>query len=139
MFGTGKSFGSAESSDAQSTSSASASNNPNPSTSTTTASHIENVTQTTSAVLRSIENVTADPATFTFTVPWGQMPKETMTKLNNAKEKKEKANPADIEALKLAIAKKLKSAYESHKEVYPGQQKHPGRKVYESVTSQVRN
>lgn len=132
MFGTGESFGSAESSDAQSTSSASASNNPNP-------SHIENVTQTTSAVLRSIENVTADPAIFTFTVPWGQMPKETMTKLNNAKEKKEKANPADIEALKLAIAKKLKSAYESHKEVYPGQQKHPGRKVYELVTSQVRD
>lgn len=66
------------------------------------------------------------------------MPKDTMDNLNKAKENKVKANPKDIDALKLAIAKKLKAQYVSHKEVYPGLQKYPGRKIYEKVTSQVR-
>lgn len=88
--------------------------------------------------LRSTENVIPDHSVFTFNVPWAQMPKETIGNLNKAKEKKVKANPKDIDALKLAIAKKLKAQYESHKAIYPGLQKFPGRKIYTNVTTQVR-
>lgn len=78
-----------------------------------------------------------DTSEFTFNVPWGQMPKDIMDNLNKAKNQKIKANPQDLDNLKLAICKKLKSAYESHKALYLGSKKFPGRKIYESVTQQV--
>ncbi|XP_034248211.1 uncharacterized protein LOC117649478 [Thrips palmi] len=113
-----------------------------PSTSSGQIHTISNVTEnpstsTASYIFRSIENVIPDHSVFTFNVPWAQMPKETVDNLRKAKEDKVKANPKDLEALKLAIAKKLKAQYEGHKAIYPGLQKFPGRKIYAKVTEQV--
>lgn len=51
----------------------------------------------------------------------------------------ERAIPDDEAALRLAISKKLVSAYKSFKETHPGENKHPGKKVTDNITEQVNN
>ncbi len=48
-----------------------------------------------------------------------------------------RAEPDDLSDLKLAIAKKLVSAYRAPKAIYPGMPKHPGRKIYNEIADQV--
>lgn len=74
---------------------------------------------------------------FAFTVPWGALSTTLLQSLQKADDDREMADPKDTRDLKLAIAVKLVSAYRSFREVHPGTQKHPGRKVYQDITKQV--
>ena len=77
------------------------------------------------------------PQKFSFQVPWSSLPVLTMGKLTQANERKEMADPDDLEEVKLAICKKLVSAYLAFRERNKGSPKHPGRKVYADITNQV--
>ncbi|KAJ1525384.1 hypothetical protein ONE63_010199 [Megalurothrips usitatus] len=84
----------------------------------------------------------ATPATetddsFKFNVPWNSLPKDTLNSLDNSEQTDRRAQQGDIDRLKLAIVKFLVSSYNSYKELQVGSKKHPGQKVYQSITDQV--
>lgn len=74
---------------------------------------------------------------FSFLVPWRSMPRDLMERLEATSASKTRACPDDEKALRLAIGKKLRSAYDSFKDTHPGMQKTPGIDIYDNVTKQV--
>lgn len=74
---------------------------------------------------------------YDFKVPWDSLPEDLVKSLTKNEQEKKRAAQEDINTLKLAIAKKLVSSYKAYKEGHPNSNKHPGVKVYNSVTEQV--
>ena len=75
---------------------------------------------------------------FRFTVPWDSLPHDVITRLDENEKSKTLAFQSDRNELKLSKAKKLVSEFNDFKETHPGQNKHPGKVIYESVKFQVR-
>lgn len=116
--------------------------NSQPSSSTQSTSASKNQTMTVAdqgsvSTYRGPREVLEDRSYFKFTVQWSELPQEPINRINEAQKNKMQGSPNDIKEIKLAIAKKLASAYTGHKEIYPGSNKYPGRRIYADVTKQV--
>lgn len=77
---------------------------------------------------------------FKFTVPWDSLDQTTIGVLDRAKLRNKRANPKDIEDLKKAIMRRVVASYKSFRTQNPEVvQKHPGRKVYMDIATQVKH
>lgn len=83
---------------------------------------------------RSLNELSARKA-YTYKIQWESMPIDVMEKLELAESKKQAGN---FRGLKLAIAKKLVSDYETWREKNPGHSKTPGSVIYRDITNQVK-
>lgn len=87
---------------------------------------------------RDRSTVMRDPSYFTYTVDFTSLPENLVKPLEQAQTQNVAAKESDVCALKLAISKKVKSAYRSHRVHYPNAQVHPGRRIYDSLAKQVK-
>ena len=78
---------------------------------------------------------------FSFRFDWNSMPKTAIDNLSTAEASEVPgcANVKDVDELRTALRTQCIQQYIAYREMYPGQQLTPGKKVYEEMTNEVKS